>query len=236
MGEAALQYLIESGSYGIIFAGLIAAGLGVPVTEDVYLIASGVLAERGLVSPPAIFAVCCVGVVIGDVLIFTIARRLGEAAYRRKVFARLMPPERRRRVERLMERRGGPIVFGARFVAGVRMPVFAIAGVHKMSLARFLVWDIAALCFSAPIIFGLGYLFSNQVSAIFEGLASARHYVLIAVLGALALAIFAYALARYFRGARPGGVGRRTRSRAPNGARETPGGEDTSPDEAREGP
>lgn len=198
MSEAALQLLLESGSYGIVFAGLIAAGLGVPITEDVYLIASGVLAERGLVSLPAIFAVCWAGVVIGDVLIFTIARRLGEAAYRRKLFSRLMPPERRRRVERLMERRGGLIVFGARFVAGIRAPVFAIAGVHGMSLTRFLVWDIAALCLSAPIVFGLGYFFSDQVSAVFEGVARARHYVLLAVLGALAVAIFAYALARYF--------------------------------------
>ena len=202
MSEAALQFLLESGSYGIVFAGLIAAGLGVPITEDVYLIASGVLAERGVVWLPGIFAVCWVGVVIGDVLIFTIARRLGTAAYRRKVFARLMPPERRRRVERLMERRGGLIIFGARFVAGVRMPIFAIAGVHGMGLARFLAWDIAALCLSAPIVFGLGYFFSDQVTAVLEGLASARHYVLLIVLGALALAIFVYALARYFRGAR----------------------------------
>ena len=202
MSEAALQFLLESGSYGIIFAGLVAAGLGVPITEDVYLIASGVLAERGVVWLPGIFAVCWVGVVIGDVLIFTIARRLGTAAYRRKVFERLMPPERRRRVERLMERRGGLIVFGARFVAGVRMPIFAIAGVHGMGLARFLAWDIAALCLSAPIVFALGYFFSDQVSAVFEGLASARHYVLLIVLGALALAIFVYALVRYFRVAR----------------------------------
>lgn len=202
MSEAALQFLLESGSYGIILAGLIAAGLGVPITEDVYLIASGVLAERGVVWLPGIFAVCWVGVVIGDVLIFTIARRLGAAAYRGKLFARMMPPERRRRVERLMERRGGLIIFGARFVAGVRMPIFAIAGVHGMSLARFLAWDIAALCLSAPIVFALGYFFSDQVSAVFEGLASARHYVLLIVLGVLALAIFAYALVRYFRGAR----------------------------------
>ena len=202
MSEAALQFLLESGSYGIIFAGLIAAGLGVPITEDVYLIASGVLAERGVVWLPGIFAVCWVGVIIGDVLIFTIARKLGTAAYRGKVFARLMPPERRERVERLMERRGGLIIFGARFVAGVRMPTFAIAGVHGMSLARFLAWDIAALCLSAPIVFGLGYFFSDQVSAVVEGLASARHYVLLIVLGALAIAIFVYALVRYFRGAR----------------------------------
>lgn len=202
MLEGALQYMIEHGSYLLIFGGLIAAGLGVPITEDVYLIASGVLAQRGIVWLPGIFAVCVVGVLIGDVLIFTIARRLGEAAYRGRFFARLMPPERRARVEALIERRGGLIVFGARFVAGIRMPVFAIAGVHRMGLARFLAWDAAALCLSAPIVFGLGYVFSGEVAAIVEGLASVRHYVLAAVIGAAGVAIFGYAAVRCARGAK----------------------------------
>ena len=197
--EGALGYLIDNPSYLLILGGLVAAGLGVPITEDVYILASGVLAQRGLVSGAGIFGVCVGGVIVGDILIFTIARRLGRAAYDRPLFARLMPPRRRERIEALMERRGGLIIFGARFVAGVRMPVFAMAAVHGMSLPRFLAWDVAALVFSAPLVFGLGYLFSNEVAAVAEGLGSARHWILLGVLCAVAAATFGYALVRYFR-------------------------------------
>lgn len=200
LAEGALGYLIEHGSYALVMGGLVASGLGVPITEDVYLLAAGVLAERGVVNLYAIFAVCIVGVIVGDVLIFVIARRLGRAAYDRPLFARLMPPERRARVESLIDRRGGLIVFGARFIAGVRMPAFAIAAVHGMGLARFLVWDIAALVFSAPLVFGMGYLFSSKVEAVAAGLASARNWILLGVACAVAALMFGYALVRFLRG------------------------------------
>ena len=201
--EGALGYLIENPSYILILGGLVAAWLGVPITEDVYLLASGVLAERDVVSLSAIFAICVFGVIVGDVLIFVIARRLGRAAYDRPLFARLMPPERRDRVEKLIDRRGGMIVFGARFVAGVRMPVFAVAAVHGMGLARFLAWDLAALVFSAPLVFGMGYLFSHEVAAVAAGLGRARNWILIGVLSTVAAAMFGYALVRFLRGRRP---------------------------------
>ncbi len=201
--EGALNYLLEHGSflsYPLVLGGLVAAGLGVPITEDVYLLASGALAEREVVSLPVIFALCVAGVIVGDILIFVIARRLGRAAYERPLFARLMPPGRRERVEALIDRRGGLIVFGARFVAGVRMPVFAIAAVHGMGFARFLVWDIAALCFSAPLVFGIGYVFSNEIGAVASGLASVRSWILLGVLCVVAALVFGYGLVRFLRG------------------------------------
>ncbi len=198
--EDALPYLIDNPSYLLILGGLIAAGLGVPITEDIYLLASGVLAHRGVVSLPAIFVVCVVGVIVGDILIFTIARRLGKAAYSRALFARLMPPARRERIEALIDRRGGLIIFGARFVAGARMPIFAIAAVHGMSFARFLAWDIAALVFSAPLVIGVGYLFSNEIAAVAAGLGSARNWILLGVICVVVAVVFGFALARYLRG------------------------------------
>jgi len=201
--EGALEYLIENPSqlsYLLVLGGLIAAGLGVPITEDVYLLASGALAQRGVVSLPGIFGVCFFGVIVGDILIYVIARRLGQAAYNRPIFARLMPPARREHMEGLIERRGGLIVFGARFVAGLRMPVFAIAAVHGMGLARFLACDIAALVLSAPLVIGLGYLFSSEIAAVAAGLGSARNWILIGVLCAVVAVVAGYALRRFLRG------------------------------------
>jgi len=194
-----LTYILQHGSYLLLMAGLVAAGLGFPVTEDVYILAGGVLAQRGIVILWLVLPLLFAGVIIGDIMIFVIARRLGPAAYKRRIFAWLMPPERREKMDAIIERRGGLIVFGARFVAGLRMPVFAMAAVHGMPLARFLVWDIAAMILSIPLMFGLGWFFAGQIEAIAEGVATARHYILLGVVGVAALAIVGVLLARVVR-------------------------------------
>ena len=80
------------------------------------------------------------------------------------------------------------------------MPAFAIAAVHGMGLARFLAWDLAALVFSAPLVIGLGYLFSSEVTAVATGLGSARNWILLAVLCAVVAVVAGFALRRFLRG------------------------------------
>lgn len=220
--HGALEYLIRFGSYELIFAGLVAAGLGVPITEDVYLLASGVLAQRGLVSLPAIFTVCCVGVLIGDLTIFTIARRLGNAALDRGWFRRFLTPERRARIERLVDRRGGLIIFGARQVPGLRAPTFAVAAIHGMRLWVFVFWDVLALCISAPLFFGLGYLFSDQIEKVRRGVESARYVLTGVSLALVVAAVVTWALWKRAgrRVCRPGPpTGRQTGAPGESGAR-----------------
>jgi membrane protein DedA with SNARE-associated domain len=53
-----------------------------------------------------------------------------------------------------------------------------------MSVVRFLLWDILALCLSAPVLIGLGYYFSDHLERARKGVARVEHYaVLVAVLG-----------------------------------------------------
>jgi membrane protein DedA with SNARE-associated domain len=168
----------------------------VPITEDVYILAAGVLAQRGMVSTPVVMGVLFAGVIVGDIFIFVIARRLGTAAYRRKLFRSLASPERRARLESLIARRGGLVVFGARFVVGLRMPSFAVAAIHGMGLARFLAWDIAAMVLSIPLVFGVGWWFSHEVQTAADGVARVRLYVLVAVAAIAVLALVVHRIRR----------------------------------------
>jgi len=181
-----MGWLIEHGSYALLFAALVIAGFGVPIPEDVVLLAGGVLAHRGITSIPATAAVCFVGVLVGDAILFTMARRLGPAALERPAVARFLTRERRARIEALMGRHGGAVVFVGRHLAGARTPVFAMVAIHGMERWRFVLWDALALCVSAPLVLGLGYAFSDRIDLVHRQMARADHYLLLVCVAAFA--------------------------------------------------
>lgn len=176
-----MSELLEHGSILLAFAWLAIGGLGVPLPEDAALLAVGVMIERGAVHPIVAVVVVAVGVLGGDAMLFFAARRLGPAAYQRKVVQRALPPARRARIERAYQRHGGLLVFVARFVAGMRAGTFALAGIHGMEPRRFLLCDAAAACISVPIVMTLGYLGAEHLGAVRAGLAAARLWILVAL-------------------------------------------------------
>lgn len=172
---------LMNGSIVLVFAWLVIGGLGVPLPEDAAILAAGVLVEKGAVSPLVAVLVVALGVLGGDAVLFFAARRLGPAAYDRKLFQRLLPPERRAKVESAYDRYGGRLVFIARHVAGLRAAVFAMAGIHGMRPRRFLLWDAAAAAISIPFVIGLGYYGARHIDKMRAGMAAAHHYILLAV-------------------------------------------------------
>ncbi len=184
-----MSALLQHGSILLVFAWLVIGGVGVPLPEDAALLAAGVLIERGAVHPIVAAVVVMVGVLGGDAMLFFAARRLGPAAYQRKLVQRALPPARRARIERAYERHGALLVFAARFVAGIRAGTFALAGIHGMAPRRFLFWDTAAACISIPIVMTLGYLGAAHLDAVRAGLDAARLWLVVAVSIAVAGAV-----------------------------------------------
>ena len=158
------ELLVTEGSLVLVVVTLVIAGLGAPVSEDLTLLFAGVLAYNGVATLPTTVLICMAGVLVGDVLLFTTAQRLGRAAARGRFFQRVSesPCLKESRIKALFENHGGKVVFFARYVAGLRAPTFALAGVQGMSLKRFLTFDALALCISGPLMVTLGYLFSSQ--------------------------------------------------------------------------
>jgi membrane protein DedA with SNARE-associated domain len=177
-----LNFLIEQGSYALMLAVLLVAGLGVPLPEDLVLLAAGVLLQRGITELPGTVLVIVAGVLVGDATIFLAARRLGDAAPGKPLFGRLLRPERRERLEALFHRYGGFVIFLARHLAGLRAPIFALAGMHRMRLWRFLLWDALGLTVSAPLVVGLGYFLSDRLEEALGNLVRAEHIILAVVL------------------------------------------------------
>lgn len=193
-----LGFLLSHGSIGLVVFALVIAGLGLPVPEDIMLLAAGVLVHRGEVSFVGALAACAAGVLIGDTTIFLIARKLGPAALVRRPLRWLITPSRRIQIEAMFKKRGNTIVFMGRHMAGLRAPIFAMAGINGVSLRSFWLWDGLGLCVSAPVVIGIGYKLAEE-------LPKARAYLHefeTGVMVVLALAIIGFVVWRKLRRAK----------------------------------
>ena len=190
--EQAVQFFVEHGSYGLMIAALVAAGLGLPLPEDIVMISGAILAQRGLTDLWLTVAALAVGVFLGDSALFFLAKRIGPGIYKWRPIQRMMPEPRRRYVEGLMEKHGSLVVFFARHVAGFRGPTFAIAAIHGISYVRFIVADMIALAISLPFWMGLGWFFSERWDDLFAYTQTAERAITIGVLVVIAVLVIGH--------------------------------------------
>ena len=184
MASLAANY-IEHFTYVGLFCVLLLCGLGLPLPEDVALLAGGFLAHRGLTQLPMTMAVALLGVVAGDNWLFYLGRRFGTGLVS---YFQLGRPSSQAQIERLKEflhRHGHRTIFYARFLAGVRALIYLTAGSLGFSAGRFVLYDLLGAVISVPIVVSLGYLFGSQIEELFRYLGGFEQLVWIVALGTL---------------------------------------------------
>ncbi len=186
-----LASLFHPGSYLGIFVFLVLTGCGLPVPEEVAIVLAGVLSAQGkLLTGPAL-AACLTGALLGDFLVYAIGRRWGPSllvAHPR--FARLLRADREAKFEEAIERHAFKVLLLARFMVGIRGPVYLAAGAVRMPFRRFAMYDLLGVWLVVGGVFGLSYAFGNDV---LQWIRHAELTVTVAVLAAAAvLAIYLY--------------------------------------------
>jgi membrane protein DedA with SNARE-associated domain len=159
-----IEGFIEQFTYLGIFLALFIAGLGVPVPEEVPVIASAVLAHEGLVRWWLALPVCIVGVLSGDVVLYWTGYHWGEHVLDWRIVRLVLTPAREDALKARYRRHGVKIVFTARHIVGLRAAAFLTAGIAHVPFLKFLAVDAAAALISVPLAFGLGYLFTDQLT------------------------------------------------------------------------
>jgi membrane protein DedA with SNARE-associated domain len=125
----------------------------------------GFLIHRGITQYPTTLAVSFVGVIAGDNSLFFIGRRFGARILRYLAFVRPRTLPRIERLKKFMDRHGHMAIFYARFLAGVRAPVYLVAGSAGVAPRRFVVYDALGAVISVPIAVSIGYLFGDQIDS-----------------------------------------------------------------------
>lgn len=181
-----LERFIELGSVPLLMLALLVAGLGVPIPEDMVVLAGGVVAHRTSAPWWTVLGAMYTGVIGADCILYFVARRYGDGLLTHAPLRWLVTPRRRSQVRHLFDQYGARAVFVGRHLGGVRAIVFALAAIEGVRFRVFLLWDALGALITVPFVFGLGYMFSAHASAVAAGIARVEHWAL-ASAGLLAL-------------------------------------------------
>ncbi len=132
------------------FTVLYLSGLGLPIPEEITLLTCGYVASMGAYDPFTASVVAVFGILAGDSSIFYIGRRFGRRAVTHGPFRRFIKEETINRAEAAFHRRRDLFVFGARFMAGVRLVGYFTAGMMRVKYLRFLFLDFLGAIISGP--------------------------------------------------------------------------------------
>jgi membrane protein DedA with SNARE-associated domain len=170
--------------YVAIFAGLAVAGLGVPVPEELTQLTAGALAHEGILDLRLAIPVVWAGILVGDTVLFFLARRHGPRLLDTRAARRVLTPARRAMLERHFARHAFWTVAVARHAGGVRFAAFALAGASGVRPTTFILADGLSALVSVPIVVGAGWFFWKHLS-------QARKEVRLVELGLLAVVLAA---------------------------------------------
>ena len=155
--ERLITIFTENG-YVAVFIALMICGAGLPLPEDITLVAGGVIAGLGYANVHAMFALAMFGVLLGDCAIFLLGHHYGARMLKWRLVARVLTPSRYAMVQEKFARYGNRMLFIARFLPGMRTTVYITAGTsHRVSFLRFLLIDGLAALISVPFWVYLGY-------------------------------------------------------------------------------
>jgi membrane-associated protein len=127
------------------------------VPSETAVISAGVLAGAGDLQIGFVIAAGAAGAYAGDSSAYWLGRRFGDRLERR-LFRSAKAVRRRKWAERTLQRHGGPLIFGARFVPGGRTATTLTAGLVRMRWPRFASYAGAAGVAWAAYAALLGYL------------------------------------------------------------------------------
>lgn len=152
--------------YLLIFGILLFCGFGLPIPEDVTLFAGGLLAYYGVCDLKIMIAVCFCGVMIGDSIMWFLGHRFGSRLLQRWFFRKLLPADRLLMAREKFKNGGGRILFAARFMPGLRAPMFFSSGLLHVPFRRFFFYDGLAALISVPAIVWSVFYFGDEVDHI----------------------------------------------------------------------
>lgn len=178
--QAQIQLWLQHAFYPALYLVFLIASLGLPIPEDVPLIAAGVILRTSPATAnwvgayvgldpvvagwTATLLVSFVGIMSGDVVLYTMGRRFGRHVFEHRWVSWLMTPQRFEWLCDRFSRYGSWMCFFGRFFMGIRAAMCLTAGVTRFPFFRFFLADAAGAVLSIPFFVILGYAFAHMLS------------------------------------------------------------------------
>ena len=178
MLESLIEFFTTYG-YFAVFGVLLISGFGIPIPEDITLVAGGFISSLSCSIESSfltalqlcnqvhiMFGVGMLGVLVGDSAMFLIGHIFGQRILHIKFFSKIITAQRYEWAGEKFRKHGSLFIFIARFMPGIRSPIFVIAGItRQVSYLKFMLIDGVAALISVPVWVYLGFWAERQLSS-----------------------------------------------------------------------
>ena len=182
--DALIGFFTDYGYFAVFFV-LVICGFGVPIPEDITLVSGGVISGLWYANPHTMLVVSMFGVLIGDSTMYWLGRIYGTKILRFRPIRKMLTLKRLKSVREKFDKYGNRVLFSARFLPGLRAPIYMISGItRRVSFTRFILIDFIAAIISVPIWVYLGYFGASNLDWLHEQIKRGQTviYVFVALL------------------------------------------------------
>src|SRR3569832_1224583 len=166
-----LSALTPTGAYARLAGILLLSGLGLPIPEELTLIAAGYISSAACQLPLHLYvhtacAICCTAVLAGDTASFLMGRWFGRRILSSPWASRYFTPRRQRRVRAYFRKFGNRVVFLGRFMPGLRFSIYFCGGTLHLKPSVFFIYDALAAAMSVPVLVYMAWFFGGQIDRV----------------------------------------------------------------------
>jgi membrane protein DedA with SNARE-associated domain len=161
--DTVLSYLREY-RYLAMFLAIFLSALGLPLPEEVTLIATGLAVGWSEADFVLASVACIAGILASDAFNFAMGRYAGAWFFQRRTVQWVLTPRRQEKVRRMFDRHGPKAVFISRFIPVMRLGVHAYAGSHGLGWGKFLLIDLVGAMITGPGTILVGVYAARQIS------------------------------------------------------------------------
>lgn len=165
--QEALEFLLRHIEL-VVFLTVLAEQAGLPIPAIPLLLAAGALAGDGQANLTILTALAVAACLLGDMLWFELGRHRGRQTLTLLCRIALEPDACVRRTENFFLIHGIRALILAKFIPGLSTLAPALAGLFRIPLGRFLLFNGAGALLWSLCFLVLGYVFSDQIGYVAE--------------------------------------------------------------------
>jgi len=178
--------LLAHHGYAVVFWLVLAEAIGLPMPAALVLVAVGAASASGALSAPLALLLAILAMLLGDLLLFELGRRMGWALLGFLCKVSINPETCILRSAESFYKRGKLTLVIAKFIPGVNTMAAPLAGSMKMRVQQFLRFDLAGASLYALAYTGLGFVSRDFLVALTSNFQAAgralEETVLVAIL------------------------------------------------------
>jgi len=148
----------------VALAGLLLAGLNLPISEDLIIITGAIVCHKKPSLLPFTLAALYFGVLSSDFFIYWIGTKVRKGTGKTRFFKRLFSEKALEKMHHYLDKYGIFTFIVCRFIPfGIRNTLFFASGFFNLRLRRFIINDVSAAMISINTLFFLVFSFGDIV-------------------------------------------------------------------------